>query len=138
MPIGFINAIDILTKRSNLDYYRKILEEVMEDTCFYCGRKFRRLRVEVDHVIPWSYIHNDNLWNLVLACRECNNNKRDSLPHRKYIDILICRNNHWQKNCLKLEKEMLAYNSRNIEGLYTYAENNGFTVGWLPKEYNLG
>ena len=133
VPLGFVNAIDMLTKRNNLDFYRKILEETMEDTCFYCGRKFRNLKVEVDHVIPWSYIHNDNLWNLVLACRSCNNSKRDVLPHRSYIDILIDRNNWWQKKCPSLQNEMATYHSRNLEGLYTYAENNGFAVGWMPK-----
>lgn len=132
VPVGFINAIDMLTKRNNLDYYRRILEETMTDTCFYCGKILRNTSVEVDHFIPWSYIHNDNLWNLVLACRQCNNNKRDKLPERFYLNKLINRNNYWLNTQPALVTEMQSYHVRNLEGLYTYAENNGFVVGWGP------
>jgi hypothetical protein len=31
-----------------------------------------------------------------------------------------------------MQNEMASYHSRNLEGLYAYAENNGFTVGWIP------
>lgn len=49
--------------------YRQILFEEFENKeCFYCGRKLSPKRIDVDHFIPWSFIKDDNLWNLVLAC----------------------------------------------------------------------
>lgn len=131
VPLGFINAIDMLTKRSNLEYFRKILEEITDYTCFYCGGSIKNASIEVDHVIPWSYIHNDNLWNLVLACRACNNSKRDRLPEKSFINCLIERNENW-KQIPDMQIEMKTYHRRNLEELYIYAENNGFLVGWLP------
>jgi diadenosine tetraphosphate (Ap4A) HIT family hydrolase len=47
-------------------------------SCFWCHRPLGRA-VEVDHVIPWSHLAHDDLSNLVLADRSCNNDKRDRL-----------------------------------------------------------
>ena len=46
----------------------------------------------VDHFIPWSYIQNDNLWNLVLSCQACNGKKSDKLASGKYLHKLLPRN----------------------------------------------
>ncbi len=41
--------------------------------------------LEVDHVIPWSLWHNNDLWNLVPAHRSENQQKRDDLPSRALV-----------------------------------------------------
>jgi hypothetical protein len=41
-------------------------------TCRYCGRKAPMVRLQVDHVVPWSLGGSDDLSNLVAACSECN------------------------------------------------------------------
>jgi hypothetical protein len=41
-------------------------------TCRYCGRKAPSVRLQVDHVVPWSAGGSDELSNLVAACIECN------------------------------------------------------------------
>jgi hypothetical protein len=43
-------------------------------------------------VIPWDYIFEDALWNLVLACESCNCSKSNSLPSKKYLRKLMERN----------------------------------------------
>ena len=87
-----LSKIDESAKRNNLSYYRDILFEEFENNCFYCGKKVSVGHVEVDHFIPWSFIKDDNLWNFVLACPECNNRKRDKLADKKYLHDLIVRN----------------------------------------------
>ena len=64
----------------------------MDKSCFYCGCRLRREDVEVDHVIPWSYLFDDQLWNLVPACGGCNGRKRDSLPDLRTYAHLVKRN----------------------------------------------
>ncbi len=60
-----LNKIDESSKRSNLAYYRKILYEEFEcRTCFYCGKPLNPDKIDVDHFIPWSFVKDDNLWNL--------------------------------------------------------------------------
>ena len=45
----------------------------------------------VDHVLPWSLLGIDGLANLVLACRRCNADKRDSLPAPSIVDRALAR-----------------------------------------------
>jgi 5-methylcytosine-specific restriction endonuclease McrA len=47
---------------------------------------------EVDHVLPWSFVLEDKTWNLVLACRKCNNAKRDRLTDVGALELLCSRN----------------------------------------------
>jgi hypothetical protein len=49
---------------------------------------------EVDHVLPWSFVLEDRTWNLVLACNECNNEKRDRLTSVADLERLCARNDH--------------------------------------------
>ena len=62
-----------------------------EGRCFYCGEKLNG-KIHVDHVIPCSFIHHDEPWNLVLSHSICNLSKSDALPCREYITKLINRN----------------------------------------------
>ena len=48
--------------------------------------------VAVDHVTPWCYVLEDRVWNLVLACKNCNSAKSNQTPADRYIDELINRN----------------------------------------------
>jgi 5-methylcytosine-specific restriction endonuclease McrA len=53
---------------------------------------------EVDHVLPWSFVLEDRTWNLVLACRKCNNEKRDKLTNMGAIERLCARNEQIAKD----------------------------------------
>ena len=59
--------------RGSLENTRKILS-IYFDRCFYCNNPLSQDKrmVQVDHVIPWSYIYEDEIWNLVLSCKTCN------------------------------------------------------------------
>lgn len=85
---------DIVSLRRPLGSKRKYLASVTDQHCFYCESPFSRLseEPEVDHVIPWSFLFDDPMWDLVLACRKCNNTKREWLPAERFIDKLLDRN----------------------------------------------
>ena len=53
--------------------------------CFWCGGPLGR-GPEVDHVIPWSHYPNDDLFNLVLSDRSCNQQKRDLLVTAQLVE----------------------------------------------------
>lgn len=46
-------------------------------TCRYCGRCAPNVELEVDHIHPRSLGGGDEPDNLVTACHDCNNGKRD-------------------------------------------------------------
>ena len=52
---------------------------------------------EIDHIIPFSLWHNNDLWNLVPATHEANNQKRDRLVSRERLrdsrDLIL---DYWQ------------------------------------------
>jgi len=71
--------------------YRGFLLKLQDDHCFYCQAKAGEMGA-VDHVIPWCYVLEDRVWNLVLACKKCNSTKSNQTPADRYIDELINRN----------------------------------------------
>ena len=105
--------------------------------CFYCGDTLLpdRIHTPVDHVIPRSYVFNDDLWNLVLSCDRCNGNKSGSLPPLEYIDKLISRNQEYFKEIEKLERCLLRLDPKEWEKavfrIYYACEGQGFSV--IPK-----
>ena len=90
---NLLTNLDTITFRNDLSYYRKILfEEFEEQTCFYCGKVLHYGEIHVDHFIPWSFIKDDNLWNLVLTCPKCNLKKSDRLTPDLFVENLVQRN----------------------------------------------
>jgi len=125
---GFIDAIENISKRTSLEYYLEILERYTVHRCFYCGKNLEKSIVHVDHFIPWSYIHSDNLWNLVLSCKQCNLSKRDRIPAQKYLNLLLARNGELiQSGQIRFETD---YSPKRLQELYEYAEVNGYSGGW--------
>lgn len=60
--------------------------------CFYCGGRLDGSDWHADHFIPWSYVLDDKLWNIVPACSDCNLRKGNSLPSRDDL-ARICKRN---------------------------------------------
>jgi 5-methylcytosine-specific restriction protein A len=48
--------------------------------CYYCGRKFKPHELTMDHLIPLSRGGTSERFNIVPACKECNNTKKYLLP----------------------------------------------------------
>lgn len=126
-----LSKIDESAKRNNLSYYRDILFEEFENKCFYCGRKVTKGHVDVDHFIPWSFIKDDNLWNFVLACPECNNRKRDKLADKKYLNDLVVRNS---LIVIETHQGMKNYQEKRLISIYNWALKNGYDEIWMPKQ----
>ncbi|MDW5300714.1 MAG: HNH endonuclease domain-containing protein [Sedimentibacter sp.] len=129
-----LNKLDYVTKRNDLSVYRQILyDEFEEKHCFYCGKELSKTNIKVDHFIPWSFIKDDNLWNFVLTCSECNNKKRDKLPDEKYLDGLVERNRLLIENNTNLVKnELSTYKENKLRNIYSWALFNGYNNIFLP------
>lgn len=50
--------------------------ELQDWECFYCADKITLFTCELDHVVPLAGGGEHFLYNIVLACRTCNNTKR--------------------------------------------------------------
>lgn len=68
---------------------RKAIFERDNNTCQYCGRKMRKEKLTIDHVIPKSRGGGEAWGNLVLACLDCNARKRNKIPEE--VGMLLLR-----------------------------------------------
>ena len=141
-----LDKIDKSAKRSNLGLYRQLLYDEFESRyCFYCGKRLRGDGIQVDHFIPWAFIKDDKLWNMVLACQPCNNKKRDKLATETYLDKLLIRNHairlhYYNGNIqalvngpdIRAADEMRNYKGDTLRKIYTYAQENGYNRKWQP------
>lgn len=78
-------------KRGSLKKFHKYLDlENPNKICFISGKVIQNL--SVDHVIPWSYLYSDDLWNLVYVEKGVNSSKSNTIPSEELINKLIDRN----------------------------------------------
>ena len=131
--VHLLDKLDESGKRHNLSIYRQILyDEFESNSCFYCGKAITEKRVEVDHFIPWSFVKDDNIWNLVLACSNCNRSKSDKLSDEYYLNKLVKRN-----DIVLLESnynDIKNYKNDTLHRIYSYAILNGYDKTWKPKK----
>jgi HNH endonuclease len=128
---GKINGTDI--RRGTVSRWRNTLLGIQNGKCFY-DKIHEMSSPEVDHVLPWSFVLEDKTWNLVLACRECNNQKRDRLTDVGALESLCSRNEQVQKSTLHTEpqfqRDFAEWHSRSlsayVRGLYDQAIADGF------------
>jgi len=104
--------INITSSRDSLNGYQK-------GQCFYCYQKISinptdENLTDVDHFIPWKLndkVPNINgVWNLVLACEECNrgtNGKFEKLPTLELLKRLDKRNEYLINSYLPLRETLI-------------------------------
>ena len=124
-----------VVRRRALTSYQSIFRDQRD--CFYCNRTLDERQIHVDHFIPWSYIFEDEAWNLVLACQDCNLKKSDSLAGLSFRNELINRNARLSKRIPELGKSLLRLDAENnwepeIKHHYNNCKEYGFAVRSLP------
>lgn len=80
-------------KRNSLSKFKEYLDlENSKRKCFICGKHIDDKELSIDHVIPWSYLYSDDLWNLVYVHKSCNSSKSNTIPLEEDIRKLKNRN----------------------------------------------
>ena len=96
------------TYRRSLTFARSGLIGYQKGKCFYCFKSIKsgdEISCDVDHFLPFALRYKEDMlkvdlngvWNLVLACSECNKGKggkSGSVPEKKYLERLKTRNNY--------------------------------------------
>lgn len=59
-----------------------------KNTCQYCGRKFPRHELNIDHVIPRSQGGTSTWENVVCSCHECNRKKGGKTPEQAKMKLI--------------------------------------------------
>lgn len=125
--VRVIDKLELATpKRNNLTVYREILrKEFQECNCFYCGKQLRKA-VHVDHLIPWSFVKDDKIWNFVLSCPICNTRKNNRIPEMEYVIRLKKRNKEVQLlNNAIVQEDFRIYSDDLLARMWQYAKLSG-------------
>ena len=64
--------------------YKEILQKEGQIYCVWTGEKISIY--DIDHMIPFSILKNNDLWNLLPASAKTNNKKRDKIPSPNFIE----------------------------------------------------
>lgn len=113
-------------KRGSLTKFHKHLDLVNDNgkrICFYCGYEIADNEISVDHVIPWSYMFSDDLWNLVYCHKGENSEKSNRLPSEEDIACLEQRNN--------LLLTRMSNNSKDFDQLQIAIEKDYVRKFWI-------
>lgn len=135
--------IDVTSCRDALNGYQK-------GHCFYCSKPISLVSrdadlAHVDHFIPFILssllkVNLNGIWNLVLACQECNRRKSDLVPMKQFAERLFQRNEFLIISHHPLRETLIAQTGAHSRARATflgswYAEAFQFRIAtWSPKE----
>jgi hypothetical protein len=122
-------------RRGAVSQWRDLLSNIQNGRCFYY-ENHDMTSPEVDHVLPWTFVLEDKTWNLVLACRKCNNEKRDRLTNKDTLERLCDRNKQIASGDINADsvfrRHFAEWHARDlstyIRGLYDQAAADGFPI----------
>jgi hypothetical protein len=122
-------------RRRSLKRYVLLFKDI--NHCFYCNSRLQGDDTHVDHFIPWSYIFDDDAWNLVLSCSRCNLKKQDSLAQEEFLRELISRNSAYRERISVLQQSLDDLDSgkgweTELRRNYSNCLEYGFTIAKLP------
>ncbi len=140
-PRMYLKLSGDIPKRKSLSPYLKLIVDSADQRCFYCGTQLTD-DVHVDHFLPWSFVLEDKLWNLVPACgggSGCNLRKSDRIPDKSLTAKLVERNLRMLKGdlgvSLRDHKDLREWKiwdlTRHIEQLSATALAESFPL-WQP------
>lgn len=82
-------------RRNNLTKFKSALLKQFPDGIvhdFYTDEILDPKDISIDHVIPWSFMYSDDIWNLVITSKSKNSSKSNKPISQEYIDKLKNRN----------------------------------------------
>ncbi|TGK12212.1 HNH endonuclease [Leptospira fletcheri] len=86
-PVLWIGEEEIQKQRRIAKELRKTpwwKKKKSDGICYYCRRKFSPEELTMDHLVPLAKGGKSVKANLVPACKECNNAKKNKLPFEEF------------------------------------------------------
>ncbi len=103
--------------------------EIAQISDIYSGNILNSKGYEIDHFVPWSYITNDEMWNLVPVNASLNSSKRDKLPNwDKYFE-------GFAQNQYVLNESVYKY--PGIRKAFTNCQRDNLNALWSVEELYL-
>ena len=111
-------------KRKSLTKYHKYLS-LVDERCFICDKPFKG-DISIDHLIPWSFMFSDDIWNLVYTHKGCNSSKSNRIVSENEMRRLE------KRNTVLLEKlESISLRDKHFEELRYSIEKGLLRKFWI-------
>lgn len=126
---GHVRRVNITSCRDSLNGYQK-------GHCFYCHQyisieKHSDDLADVDHFFPWllhgTIVNINGVWNLVLACSDCNrgeNGKFAKVPNIQLLEKLHKRNEYFINSHLPLRETLIQQTGRTKQQRASFLQDN--------------
>ena len=125
------------TRRRNITSARDALNGYQKGHCFYCFSKIsissgHEDLADVDHFLPhvlanvFPQINFDGVWNLVLACQNCNRGaegKFELIPSLDLLERLYTRNNFFIDSHHPLRETLIAQTGKTNKERISFLQN---------------
>ena len=114
-------------KRKSLKKFQSLIDiENPNRVCFITNKSIPEKELSIDHIIPWSYMYSDDLWNLVYVNKSVNSRMSNRLKNDEIKDKLIKRN----KRLLQIldDKKIL---NKDVEELRLANKKDHVELFWI-------
>ena len=117
-------------KRKSLKKFKQFLDHENPDrVCFITGKAIPENDLSIDHIIPWSYMYSDDLWNLVYVNKSINSRMSNRIKKDDIKNKLISRN---KKLLRSLDAKKI--NSKEVEELRLANEKDYVELFWIANQ----
>ena len=96
-------------KQRKLRYVRNLWNTIIETKPVYDIYSEKLLGLndfDIDHFVPWSFVANDELWNLLPMDSSLNSSKSNNLPQWKYF-VLFAKNQYMMYESAKSSEKIM-------------------------------
>ncbi|MGM0497862.1 MAG: HNH endonuclease signature motif containing protein, partial [Bacteroidota bacterium] len=113
------------------NFYKQILNQG-DLFCVWSGERIKGKNLNIDHVVPYSLWHNNDLWNLLPTTEKMNNKKRNKIVHPQLLHnrkelIIFYWESIYQEFPLRFENEI----KTSLLGFSNFHSEN-----WQDKAFN--
>ena len=116
-------------KMRKLGHVRKLWEGILDLTNIidvFKNESIKRASYDVDHFIPWSFVMNDELWNLMPMDSSLNSSKSNRLPQWEKYFVRFAQN--------QFTMYELVYEKAGIRKLYESCYRDNLHSIWASQE----
>jgi hypothetical protein len=109
----------------------------LQSKCFYCNNSINE-KFDVDHFIPYAFLYDSPIWDLVISCVNCNRGtkgKFDRVPHESFVPLLASQNDFLYQVSGDQFKEFINFSgdsdfNARLKREYQACKNAGFEI-WV-------
>lgn len=92
----------------------------------YSGSHIEQNEYEIDHFVPWSFVTNDEMWNLIPVNPSLNASKRDKLPNWDRYFLSFAQN--------QFRLNQMVYKYERLAHIFRECQRDNLNAAWSVEE----